>query len=141
STDKVDTEVPSPVAGAQLEIDVQEDDTDEVGAEPAYVGSGEPGGAEPEPEHEADPEAEAEKEPEPEPEPEPAHEKQPEPEPEPAKAEEPAKGEAPAQQPESAAASAEAGAYVTPLVRKLAADKGVDLASITGSGVGGRIRK
>ncbi|MGN6780560.1 MAG: 2-oxoglutarate dehydrogenase, E2 component, dihydrolipoamide succinyltransferase, partial [Marmoricola sp.] len=35
----------------------------------------------------------------------------------------------------------EAGGYVTPLVRKLAAQHGVDLASITGSGVGGRIRK
>ncbi|WRL65963.1 2-oxo acid dehydrogenase subunit E2 [Blastococcus brunescens] len=33
------------------------------------------------------------------------------------------------------------GAYVTPLVRRLAADKGVDLSSVTGSGVGGRIRK
>ncbi len=33
------------------------------------------------------------------------------------------------------------GAYVTPLVRKLAAEHGVDLASLTGTGVGGRIRK
>ncbi|WP_235750662.1 2-oxoglutarate dehydrogenase, E2 component, dihydrolipoamide succinyltransferase [Nigerium massiliense] len=31
--------------------------------------------------------------------------------------------------------------YVTPLVRKLAADNGVDLATVQGSGVGGRIRK
>ena len=34
-----------------------------------------------------------------------------------------------------------AGAYVTPLVRKLAAENGIDLSTITGSGVGGRIRK
>ncbi|WP_194898764.1 2-oxoglutarate dehydrogenase, E2 component, dihydrolipoamide succinyltransferase, partial [Catenulispora pinisilvae] len=34
-----------------------------------------------------------------------------------------------------------AAAYVTPLVRKLAAEHGVDLASVTGTGVGGRIRK
>ncbi|MFD8013992.1 2-oxoglutarate dehydrogenase, E2 component, dihydrolipoamide succinyltransferase, partial [Streptomyces sp. NPDC059762] len=39
------------------------------------------------------------------------------------------------------AAPAEDGAYVTPLVRKLATENGVDLASVKGSGVGGRIRK
>lgn len=39
------------------------------------------------------------------------------------------------------AAPAEDGAYVTPLVRKLAGENGVDLASVKGSGVGGRIRK
>jgi pyruvate dehydrogenase E2 component (dihydrolipoamide acetyltransferase) len=33
------------------------------------------------------------------------------------------------------------GPYVTPLVRKLAAEHGIDLASVTGTGVGGRIRK
>ncbi|MGH3369024.1 MAG: 2-oxoglutarate dehydrogenase, E2 component, dihydrolipoamide succinyltransferase, partial [Nocardioidaceae bacterium] len=33
------------------------------------------------------------------------------------------------------------GAYVTPLVRKMAADQGVDLAKVEGTGVGGRIRK
>ncbi|MGW3006913.1 2-oxoglutarate dehydrogenase, E2 component, dihydrolipoamide succinyltransferase, partial [Streptomyces sp. NPDC001155] len=33
------------------------------------------------------------------------------------------------------------GAYVTPLVRKLAAENGVDLAAVKGTGVGGRIRK
>ncbi|MEU2134367.1 2-oxoglutarate dehydrogenase, E2 component, dihydrolipoamide succinyltransferase, partial [Streptomyces sp. NPDC018352] len=40
-----------------------------------------------------------------------------------------------------AAASADDGAYVTPLVRKLAAENGVDLGSVKGTGVGGRIRK
>uniref|UniRef100_UPI00278C060F 2-oxoglutarate dehydrogenase, E2 component, dihydrolipoamide succinyltransferase n=1 Tax=Streptomyces venezuelae TaxID=54571 RepID=UPI00278C060F len=40
-----------------------------------------------------------------------------------------------------AAAPAEDGAYVTPLVRKLATENGVDLAAVKGSGVGGRIRK
>ncbi|MFB8407763.1 2-oxoglutarate dehydrogenase, E2 component, dihydrolipoamide succinyltransferase, partial [Streptomyces sp. NPDC055912] len=39
------------------------------------------------------------------------------------------------------AAPAEDGAYVTPLVRKLATENGVDLAAVKGSGVGGRIRK
>ncbi|HEY9369379.1 2-oxoglutarate dehydrogenase, E2 component, dihydrolipoamide succinyltransferase, partial [Streptomyces sp.] len=43
--------------------------------------------------------------------------------------------------PAPAAAPAEDGAYVTPLVRKLATENGVDLATLKGSGVGGRIRK
>ncbi|MER6480737.1 2-oxoglutarate dehydrogenase, E2 component, dihydrolipoamide succinyltransferase, partial [Streptomyces filamentosus] len=43
--------------------------------------------------------------------------------------------------PAAAPAPAEDGAYVTPLVRKLATENGVDLASVKGSGVGGRIRK
>jgi 2-oxoglutarate dehydrogenase E2 component (dihydrolipoamide succinyltransferase) len=49
---------------------------------------------------------------------------------------------APAAAPVAAAAAAAASdAYVTPLVRKLAADNGVDLATVTGTGVGGRVRK
>jgi pyruvate dehydrogenase E2 component (dihydrolipoamide acetyltransferase) len=151
STDKVDTEIPSPVAGTLLEIKVSEDETVEVGAELALIGSGQPssGGEqkqeaepekapepeaekEPEPEAEKEPEPEAEKEPEPEPEPESKQEeKEPEPELEP----QPETGE-----PSAPSGSAEAG-YVTPLVRKLAAQHNVDLASLTGSGVGGRIRK
>ncbi len=43
--------------------------------------------------------------------------------------------------PSSVALAADEGAYVTPLVRKLAAENGVDLASVKGTGVGGRIRK
>src|SRR3712207_6482760 len=39
STDKVDTEIPSPVAGTLLEIKVEEDETVEVGAELAVVGA------------------------------------------------------------------------------------------------------
>ncbi|HET8719204.1 MAG TPA: biotin/lipoyl-containing protein, partial [Nocardioidaceae bacterium] len=46
STDKVDTEIPSPVAGTLLEIKVNEDETVEVGAELATIGDqGESGGA------------------------------------------------------------------------------------------------
>src|SRR5204862_76592 len=40
STDKVDTEIPSPVAGTLLEIRVSEDETVEVGAALAVIGSG-----------------------------------------------------------------------------------------------------
>ncbi|MFE0053110.1 2-oxoglutarate dehydrogenase, E2 component, dihydrolipoamide succinyltransferase, partial [Streptomyces sp. NPDC059013] len=43
--------------------------------------------------------------------------------------------------PAPAATAADEGAYVTPLVRKLAAESGVDLSSVKGTGVGGRIRK
>jgi len=138
STDKVDTEIPSPVAGKLLEIKVQEDETVEVGAELAVVGSGDA--------------APAAKAPEPEPEPEPAAEKEPEPaktpEPEPAKAPEaekkPEPVPAPAAEPAAAppsSATDEGPGYVTPLVRKLATQHGVDLGAVTGTGVGGRIRK
>ncbi len=173
STDKVDTEIPSPVAGTLTSILVQEDETVPVGADLAVVGGSGGGGSsaqESEPEQEQQPEPEAEKQPEPEKDAEPEPEKQPEPEaekqpePEPEKQPEQAAPaeEAPAQEtPDAAAASADgapsaegsgsgdasgggdsdASAYVTPLVRKLAADHGIDLSTLTGSGIGGRIRK
>src|SRR5207249_8672969 len=65
STDKVDTEIPSPASGVLLEIRVQEDETVEVGSVLAVVG--EPGAAA----TEAEPEPEPEPEPQPEPKPEP----------------------------------------------------------------------
>ncbi|QYJ05327.1 2-oxoglutarate dehydrogenase, E2 component, dihydrolipoamide succinyltransferase [Nocardioides panacisoli] len=134
STDKVDTEIPSPVGGTLLEIKADEDETVEVGAELAVVGSGKPA-AKP---------AEEKK-----PEPEPAKAEEPEPEPEPKKAEEPAPKQESAPEPAAqksapSAASSSSGdghGYVTPLVRKLASRHGVDLATVEGSGVGGRIRK
>ncbi|HET9422954.1 MAG TPA: 2-oxoglutarate dehydrogenase, E2 component, dihydrolipoamide succinyltransferase, partial [Nocardioides sp.] len=151
STDKVDTEIPSPVAGTLLEIKVEEDETVEVGAELAVIGSGDAAPAAKEepaeekqeaPEPEPEPEAKQE-EPEPEPEPEPEQkQEEPEPEPEPEKEPEPApqaKEEAPSK-PDSTAGAGSAG-YVTPLVRKLADQHGVDLSAVSGSGVGGRIRK
>ncbi|PZR53768.1 2-oxoglutarate dehydrogenase, E2 component, dihydrolipoamide succinyltransferase [Xylanimonas oleitrophica] len=136
STDKVDTEIPSPVAGTVQQILVNEDDTVEVGAVLAIVGSGAaaPAAAEaPTPEPVGTPAPEPEKAPEPAP--APAAEKAPEPQ----KAPEPA----PAQPaPAAPAPAAEGGkSYLTPLVRKLAAEKGVDLSTVTGTGVGGRIRK
>src|ERR1700712_3590463 len=71
STDKVDTEIPSPVAGTLLEIKANEDDTVEVGAVLAVIGAeGEGGGdsaqAEPEPEAAPEPEPEEAKAQEPE---------------------------------------------------------------------------
>jgi 2-oxoglutarate dehydrogenase E2 component (dihydrolipoamide succinyltransferase) len=139
STDKVDTEIPSPVAGVLVAITAEEDDVVAVGGELAKIGAE---GAAPAPEPKA--------EPKPEPKPEPAPESKPEPKPEPAAAAPapvpsppPAPTPAPAARTDSAGSDAgsDAGPYVTPLVRKLAAENGVDLASVTGTGVGGRIRK
>ncbi|MGH3562232.1 MAG: 2-oxoglutarate dehydrogenase, E2 component, dihydrolipoamide succinyltransferase, partial [Mycobacterium sp.] len=120
STDKVDTEIPSPVAGVLLSITAEEDAAVEVGGELAKVGTKSETTAEPA----------AKPEPRPEPAPEPAA--KPEPQPAPAPKPEPAP---------AAATAAEPTPYVTPLVRKLAADNNVDLGQVTGTGVGGRIRK
>ncbi|MDT0425589.1 2-oxoglutarate dehydrogenase, E2 component, dihydrolipoamide succinyltransferase [Streptomyces evansiae] len=143
STDKVDTEIPSPAAGVLLEITVAEDETAEVGAKLAVIGqpgaapAAAPAPAQPAPAQEAPkqeaPKQEAPKQeaPAPAPAPQPA-----------APAPAPAQPAPAAQAPAPAAASAsDEGAYVTPLVRKLAHEQGVDLSSVKGSGVGGRIRK
>ncbi|MGW0862664.1 2-oxoglutarate dehydrogenase, E2 component, dihydrolipoamide succinyltransferase [Streptomyces koelreuteriae] len=147
STDKVDTEIPAPTAGTLLEIVVGEDETAEVGAKLAVIGVA---GAAPAaaPAQEA-PAAPAEPAPAPQPAapapqapsaPAPQQQETPAPEPAPAA---PAPAPAPAQAPAAPAAAqpADDGAYVTPLVRKLAAENGVDLSTVKGTGVGGRIRK
>ncbi|MEQ4302163.1 2-oxoglutarate dehydrogenase, E2 component, dihydrolipoamide succinyltransferase [Plantactinospora sp. B6F1] len=150
STDKVDTEIPSPAAGTLLEIRVGQDETAPVGADLAVIGAA--GGAAPaaEPAKPAPEAAKPTPEPEPEPEPETAtaaagasYES---PAPETERSEQPVRTEQ-AAQPAAArtpapAPSRENGAgYVTPLVRKLASDQGVDLSTVSGTGVGGRIRK
>ncbi|MCX4914289.1 2-oxoglutarate dehydrogenase, E2 component, dihydrolipoamide succinyltransferase [Streptomyces sp. NBC_00687] len=158
STDKVDTEIPSPTAGVLLEIVVGEDETAEVGARLAVIGA--PGAA-PAAAAPAAPAAPAEK---PAPAPAPAQPQAPAAPaapaqaqaqapaaPAPAQPQAPAAPAAPAPAPAApapvtpapapAATSGDDGAYVTPLVRKLAAENGVDLAAVKGTGVGGRIRK
>jgi pyruvate dehydrogenase E2 component (dihydrolipoamide acetyltransferase) len=154
STDKVDTEIPSPVAGTLLEIKVAEDETVEIGAELAIIGEAgaapsAPAEGEPaqDKQAQAEPQAEepAQAEPEPDeqarerptaaPSPEPAPRPTPAPSPAPAPAVSPAVSEA------RSGAVAQGGSYVTPLVRKLAARHDVDLASLKGTGVGGRVRK
>ena len=129
STDKVDTEIPAPAGGIVLAIRVPADATVAVGTELAVIGDA---GALP-----------ADSAPAPAPAAAPA----PAPAPPPAAAA-PAPAPAPPPAPAAAAPAAPAApassddeAYVTPLVRKLAADKGVDLATVVGTGVGGRIRK
>ncbi|WP_338751924.1 2-oxoglutarate dehydrogenase, E2 component, dihydrolipoamide succinyltransferase [Janibacter alittae] len=145
STDKVDTEIPSPVAGTLTTILAEEDQTVEVGADLAIVG-GSGGGSAPKQESTPEPKAEAPKqESTPEPKAEaPKQESTPEPKDDAPKQEstpEP-KAEAPKQESTPASSgSSDAAAYVTPLVRKLAKDNDIDLAQVEGTGIGGRIRK
>ena len=91
STDKVDTEIPSPVAGVLLAIDVAVDTTVAVGARLGLIGSS-------------------------------------------SSASTPAPVAAVQNPPSS-------DLYVTPIVRKLANELGVNLATVRGSGIGGRIRR
>ena len=135
STDKVDTEVPSPATGTLLEIRVQEDEDAEVGSVLAIIGDAstvsteqptapQPPAAEPEPKQEA-------------------------PAPAPEATSESAAPESSASAPAASATNEVAPratdpsstVYVTPLVRKLARENNVDLSTLTGTGVGGRIRK
>ena len=127
ATDKVDTEVPSPASGVLLEIRVPEDETVEVGSILAIVGSpsAAPAAA---PAPAVTPKAPA-----------PAAEPAPAPAPAASSAPAPAATAAPAAA--APVSSGATGSYVTPIVRKLAKDKGVDLSTVTGTGVGGRIRK
>jgi len=199
STDKVDTEVPSPVAGVIEAILVQEDETVEVGTALVTIGDGSGTSAPAAPEAapavqesapaapEAAPAAPAAPEPAPTPEAVPADQA---PAPEAPSTDAPVEGAAPVQEapvqdapqapapgapttdvapapaepaaapaapssaapatppaptpPAAAATASAAGAnagYVTPIVRKLAHEQGVDLAGLPGTGVGGRIRK
>jgi 2-oxoglutarate dehydrogenase E2 component (dihydrolipoamide succinyltransferase) len=191
STDKVDTEIPSPIAGVIEEILVQEDETVEVGTALVTIGDGAG-----QPAEEAAPAADAappaaapaaaapaaeqaEQEPLPaapqpaaaptqasaqEPTtpsteataeatsqapapavaaPVPAAQPASEPVPAaaaPAQAEERPVAAQPAEEQPSRGSHAGSG-YVTPIVRKLANQQGIDLATVTGTGVGGRIRK
>src|SRR5579875_597280 len=211
STDKVDTEIPSPAAGVLREIAVGEDETVEVGAQlavieeesgasggaapaqdgpeageqaaaPSEAGGGQqeaaapvggaptdtadaaaasgtngsagsqPGGYyggsqapqwSPSPQAAPQPQQQA---PQPEPQQQAPQQQAPQAQPAPAR-QAPAAGPAQAPQPEQPVTpptqlpTGGEGPYVTPLVRKLAAEHGVDLESVSGTGVGGRIRK
>jgi pyruvate dehydrogenase E2 component (dihydrolipoamide acetyltransferase) len=132
STDKVDTEVPSPGSGVLQEILVHEGETVPVGTLVARIGAGEAPAAEP---------AAAAPEPEPEPEPVAA-------EPEPV-AEEPAPAPvaplapaAPAPAPAgNGASTGERPAFVSPVVARIAAEHGINPASVPGTGRDGRVTK
>ena len=117
STDKVDTEVPSPVAGTIVEILAEEDDTVDVGAVIVRIGDGNA-----KPAAKEEPKAEEPKAEEP-------------------KAEAAEAKEEPKASSEPKVNDGDDVPYVTPLVRKLADKHGVDLRTVKGTGVGGRIRK
>jgi 2-oxoglutarate dehydrogenase E2 component (dihydrolipoamide succinyltransferase) len=126
STDKVDTEIPSPAAGTLLSITAEEDVTVPVGGELGKIGTA---GATPAPA------------PAPAPAPPAPPVATPTPAPAPKTEPAPAPAPAPVPQPVAAATTDDGGPYVTPLVRKLAAENGIDLATLKGTGVGGRVRK
>jgi pyruvate dehydrogenase E2 component (dihydrolipoamide acetyltransferase) len=147
STDKVDTEVTAPTSGYLAEIVVQEGDTVDVGTKLAVISSDAPsggggGGAEAPP---AEPEAKAAPEPEEQPERAPGAEA----EAGAAPAEEPATVDAPAPEPSSgpsqptpvSAVGDGAGKLLSPVVRRLIAEHGLDPARIPGTGAGGRITR
>jgi len=127
STDKVDTEIPSPVAGTLLSIDAPADTTVPVGARLASIGVS--GAAPVAPVAPVAPPVA------------------------PPVVQAPVIPAAPAAPPVAVAPVAapfnsmpapvanNSDLYVTPLVRKIAADAGIDLATVRGTGVGGRIRK
>jgi 2-oxoglutarate dehydrogenase E2 component (dihydrolipoamide succinyltransferase) len=120
STDKVDTEIPSPVAGTLISIDVAVDSTVAVGARLAVIGGA---GATPAPVAQTPPAAA------------------------------PVVAAPVIQTPPAAApvvatpvvatpqVNQPSDSYVTPIVRKLASELGVNLSTVTGTGIGGRIRR
>ena len=127
STDKVDTEIPSPVSGTVLSIDVAVDSTVAVGARLASIGVS---GSTAAPISTPKPPVAAPAAPIIQP-------------PVPTPVVTAPVVVAPVVTPPviTKVASSNDDSYVTPIVRKLAAESGVNLATIQGSGVGGRIRK
>ena len=120
STDKVDTEIPSPVAGTLLSIDAPADTTVPVGARLASIGTSGAVSAPVAPAPVAPPVVQA-----------------------PPVVAPPAPVASPSAPFNSmpAPVANNSDLYVTPLVRKIASDAGIDLATVRGTGVGGRIRK
>ena len=141
STDKVDTEVPSPAAGVLSEILVQEGETVEVGTVIARIG-GEPG------------EAPAQAEPAEEAPPEPATQQAAEAADAPSSAEAPTApteqapaAPTPAPEPVAPPGAAPSGdgagekTFVSPVVARIASEHGVDVSQVQGTGRGGRVTK
>ncbi len=148
STDKVDTEVPSPVAGTLTKITIQEGETVSVGTELALIeeggAAGGDGQAQPEgPPAEAEEPRQEAREPQPPPPPQPTP--QPPPQPQPTPQPEPTPPPEPERPPEAPAAVATATGtrthILSPLVRRLAEEHAIDLNQIRGTGTGGRITK
>ena len=155
STDKIDTELPSPASGVVSKILAAPDETVEVGAEIAQIdesaSEGEKAKAPPKEDKKEDKPSKADEQEE-----EPAKEEKAE---APAKEEKPAeeaeeapppkaeekpaekKPAPPAEEPAARTSTPSDGGALSPLVRKLARERGVDISAIRGSGSGGRITK
>ncbi len=140
STDKVDTEVPSPVSGTILEILVEEGATVEVGTPLVVIGAEGEGGEAPAVEAAAP--AAAEPAPQPEPTPEPALPVEPAAVPAPAPVEPaPVARESAGEAPPEGDEISEEARFLSPVVRKLAKEHNLDLSKIEGTGRGGRITR
>ena len=118
STDKVDSEVPSPASGVVIEIRVPEGETVDVGTVLAIVGDASDAPA-----------------------PAPAAASAPEPEPESPDAPAPSSAAETSPAPDPPAPGKEPGLVLSPIVRTLADDRGVDTSAISGSGAGGRVTR
>ncbi len=125
STDKVDTEVPSPGEGVVTQILVPEGETVEVGTVLALIGPAESAPAEAPPAPAA----------------EPAPAEPPTSAPEPAPAEPTAAPPAPAPAPVAPSAAGNGKTFVSPVVARIASEHGVDPSSVPGTGAGGRVTK
>ncbi len=131
STDKVDTEIPSPVAGTLLAIDVAVDTTVPVGARLGLIGVSGAVISTPVAQVPVQPAT-------------PVAVSAPTPPPAPVVAAPVVSAPVtppPAPVAPAAPVSQPSDAYVTPLVRKLASELGVNLAQVKGTGIGGRIRR
>ena len=149
STDKVDSEVPAPASGFLAEIRVPEDETVEVGTVLAVITAQAPSTAPSEPAAPAAPAAapaaptqQAPVPASPAPQaPAPAPAAPVNPFPTPASLAQTAETGQLAQSSASTPAQVSQTGYVTPIVRKLAREAGIELAEVTGTGIGGRIRR
>ena len=142
STDKVDSEVPAPASGFLAEIRVPEDETVEVGTVLAVITAQAPSAAPSEPAAPAAPAQQAPVPASPAPQaPAPAPAAPVNPFPTPASLAQTAETGQLAQSSASTPAQVSQTGYVTPIVRKLAREAGIELAEVTGTGIGGRIRR
>jgi 2-oxoglutarate dehydrogenase E2 component (dihydrolipoamide succinyltransferase) len=129
STDKVDTEVPSPASGTLTQVLVQEGETVDVGTKLGQIG-GSAAAAEAPAAPAAEPEAPA-----------PAAEEAPEPEAPAPAAPEPAAAPAPAPAASASAPTGNGKAFVSPVVARIAGEHGIDPSQVPGTGSGGRVTK
>ena len=139
STDKVDTEVPSPASGVVTQILVPEGETVEVGTKLAVIGG--EGGASAEAPPAAEPEAPAAPEEVAQPAESPAVEAAPAAEAAPAPPPAPEAAPQPAAAPAPADGQQNGKSFVSPVVARIAAEHGVDVSSVPGTGRGGRVTK